>query len=112
MIGKENKNDLRGFRSMSRTVDLSNIQRLRQSKLVSVIETFMTVGLGMLVSLIAWPFIGALYAIPYSYSSHFGITALFTVLALVRVYIVRRFFEHHMSGIAIKWAKTVTSLLS
>jgi len=66
---------------------------MKQTKLVSLIETFMTVGIGFCVSLVAWPFVGALYDIPYAYSSHLGITVIFTVLGLTRVYIIRRFFE-------------------
>lgn len=66
---------------------------MNQSKIESFFESCITVGIGTLVSLAAWPFIGALYGIPYSYSSHAGITAIFTVLALIRVYCVRRWFN-------------------
>ena len=66
---------------------------MKQTKLVSLIEALITVGIGFVVSLLAWPFVGMLYNIPYAYSSHIGITLIFTALGLTRVYIIRRCFE-------------------
>lgn len=98
-------NDKRRFNRMSDSASRSSIQRMRQTKLTSLIETFMTVGLGMMVSLIAWPFVGALYGIEYSLESHFGITVIFTVLSVARVYIVRRFFAQKIYSKAYKLAR-------
>jgi len=64
-----------------------------QSKLESAIETTTTVAIGFVVSMVVWQFIAApLYNIPVTFSQNLGITAIFTVIALIRGYIIRRFF--------------------
>lgn len=88
------------------------MELLTQSKLESLIESCTTVGLGMIVSLLAWPFVGALYDIPYSWGSHFGITAIFTVLAVMRVYCVRRWFANDIKEKSKRLAFKLKSLIS
>lgn len=78
-----------------------------QTRLVSLVETCINVALGMAVSLTAWPFVGAYYDIPYSYSSHIGITVIFTVLSIARGYVVRRFFARGLHRIAVGLATQV-----
>ncbi|MEM6734196.1 MAG: hypothetical protein AAF658_21715, partial [Myxococcota bacterium] len=63
-----------------------------QTRLVSLIEAFLNTGLGFVVSMAIWPFVGALYGIDYTPARHIGITVIFTVASLLRNYVVRRSF--------------------
>lgn len=76
-----------------------------QSRAISLVEVCLNVALGFVVSLTAWPFVGALYGIPYSYSSHIGITVIFTVLSIGRGYVVRRFFANDLHKVAVSIAR-------
>lgn len=78
-----------------------------QTKTVSFVETCINVAVGFCVSMTAWPFVGALYDIPYSYASHIGITVIFTVLSIARGYVVRRFFANKFHEVAIKMVQNV-----
>ena len=76
-----------------------------QKKLESLVETCINVAIGFVVSLTAWPFVGELYNIEYSYSSHIGITVIFTVLSVARGYMVRRFFARGLHRAATTIAR-------
>lgn len=66
-----------------------------QSKLESFIETNLNVATGFLVSLVVWQFIAApLYNIPVTIEQNLGITGIFTVSAVLRGYLWRRFFSN------------------
>ena len=78
-----------------------------QRRITSFIEVCLNVAIGFVVSLLAWPYVGALYDIPYSYSSHVGITVIFTVLSVARGYVVRRFFATGLHNIAVQMARRV-----
>ena len=73
--------------------------------MVSLIEACINVFIGFFVSLAMWPLVGALYDIPYTYSSHIGITLIFTVLSIGRGYLVRRFFARDLHTAAVKLAR-------
>lgn len=80
-----------------------------QSKLESAIETFTTVAIGFLVSLAVWTWIAApLYDIKVTFSQNLGITAIFTVSALIRGYIIRRFFAKGLKH----WNERLVKLFS
>lgn len=72
---------------------MTQSHQLVQTRLESAIETFTTVAIGFIVSLAVWAWIAApLYNIEVTMTQNLGITAIFTVSALIRGYIVRRFF--------------------
>ncbi|MBN58704.1 DUF7220 family protein [Thalassolituus sp. UBA3500] len=66
---------------------------MKQSKFESAIESILSVLIGFVVSYLAWPPIAALSDIEYDHSQHFSVIFLFTVLSVVRSYIVRRLFN-------------------
>jgi hypothetical protein len=78
-----------------------------QTRITSLVEVCLNVAIGFAVSMTAWPFVGALYDIPYSYSSHIGITIIFTVLSISRGYIVRRFFANGLHHASVELGKKI-----
>lgn len=63
-----------------------------QSKRWSLIETLTNVGVGFLISLVAQLVIFHFHGIELSLSDNVEITAYFTVISIVRGYVVRRVF--------------------
>ncbi len=49
--------------------------------------------IGFIVSYAAWPPAAAMFDMPYSHGQHFGIVLFFTVLSVVRGYVLRRWFN-------------------
>ena len=84
---------------------------MQQKRLTSLIEVSLNVLFGFFISLTAWPYVGELYNIPYTYHSHIGITLIFTVLSVVRGYIVRRFFARGFHLAATQLTKRIISCL-
>ena len=78
-----------------------------QTRLVSLIEVCIGVAIGFLVSFIAWPFVAHAFGYPYSVAHNLGITGIFTVLSIVRGYVVRRFFATGLHKLAILMARRV-----
>lgn len=78
---------------------------MSQSKLTSLVEVCLSVALGFCVSYAAWPFVAALYDIPYSHAQNLGITGIFTALSITRGYVVRRFFERGLHSLAQRISK-------
>ena len=67
---------------------------MAQRRVVSMVETCANVGVGFVVSLAFWTwFIVPLFALPVDRGQNLQIVALFTVLAIVRGYVVRRTFN-------------------
>lgn len=65
----------------------------QQTKKNSIIESIVNTLSGLLVTLIFSPFIYSIVGIQYTYSQLGVATILFTILSIVRGYIVRRFFN-------------------
>ena len=66
---------------------------MKQSKFQSFIEACTTVGTGMLVALAIQLLIFPLYDIQITMFENFQIVIIFTITSLLRVYIIRRFFN-------------------
>jgi hypothetical protein len=83
---------------------------MEQSKLISLVEVCLNVAIGFVVSMVIWPFVGAMFDIEYSLARHWGITAIFTVVAIARGYIIRRFFAQDLHKaayrLAQKWSRS------
>lgn len=79
-----------------------------QTRLVSLIEVCINTVIGFVISLIIWPFVGGIFGIEYSYERHIGITVIFTVVSVIRSYIIRRSFERRIHEVAVRWAQTLT----
>ena len=65
----------------------------KQSKIDSFMETVTNTAIGFVVSLITWVFLADAYDIPVTWGQNLGITAIFTVVSVVRGYILRRAFN-------------------
>lgn len=76
-----------------------------QRKAASLIEVCMNVGLGLVVSMLYWPFVGERYDIDYTVARHVGITLEFTALSVARGYVVRRFWANSMHETAARVAR-------
>jgi len=70
---------------------------MTQSKLESLIEQFLNVGSGFIISWIFWvTVITPVYDIQVSTSENLQITAAFTVISVIRGYVWRRVFNRRM----------------
>ena len=80
---------------------------MKQSKLQSFIEACTTVGSGMLVALAIQLLIFPLYDIQITMFENLQLVIIFTTTALLRVYIIRRFFNNikHAFKIIPIWSK-------
>lgn len=64
-----------------------------QSRVESLIEICINIASGFIVSLFVWQYIAApLYGFQVTLLDNLGITAIFTVTAIIRGYFWRRFF--------------------
>ena len=67
---------------------------MSQSKLSSLIESLLNVGSGFVVSSLLWSFvIVPVYEIEVTVTQNLEITAIFTVISVIRGYIWRRVFN-------------------
>jgi len=70
---------------------------VRQSKLSSLNESLINISSGFFVSLIIWIYVVApLWNIEMTMLDNLGITGIFTVSAVIRSYMWRRIFNHHL----------------
>ena len=71
---------------------------MRQSRLQSFSETLVTVFSGFLLAWAVWIWVMPWLGFHASYAESFGITVLFTVVSIIRSYVVRRAFNwlHHL----------------
>ncbi len=66
---------------------------MMQSRRMSMIETVAGVAIGFVVSVLAALVVYPLFGHGFTLSQNVGITVIFTVLSVVRGYLVRRFFN-------------------
>lgn len=67
---------------------------MKQTKLESFIEANANVAIGFVISLTFWTFVVVpIYQLPVSFVQNLEITGAFTVLAIARGYVMRRFFN-------------------
>ena len=76
---------------------------MQQKKLVSLIEATLNTAIGFVVSFAGWPIAANFTGIEYSHFQQWMVVAFFTVLSVVRGYIVRRFFNAglHLAAVNI-----------
>lgn len=86
-----------------------NSSRIVQTRIESAIETATTVAIGFIISMFVWAYIAApLYNIEVTMTQNLGITAIFTVSALIRGYVIRRFFARGLKH----WNERLVKLFS
>ena len=64
-----------------------------QTKWHSILESTFNTVIGLITTLIFSPIIYSLVGIQYTYSQLGAATVLFTVLSIIRGYVIRRFFN-------------------
>lgn len=70
---------------------------LAQSRLESLIETNLNIASGFILSFFIWSYIvGPLYDIETNFQQNLGIVAIFTVSAIIRGYLWRRYFNQRL----------------
>jgi hypothetical protein len=82
---------------------------MKQTRLISLIETSLNTAIGFVLSYTAWPFVAAWRDLPSSASDQFWITCAFTVLSVARGYAVRRWFNNGLHLLAYKAATRIAS---
>ena len=73
-----------------------------QTRLVSLVETLLNTAIGFIVSYLAWPPIAATAGLEYTGGQHAAVTAAFTLLSVVRGYVIRRFFNGGLHRVAVR----------
>ncbi len=73
-----------------------------QTKLESLIETIITTMVGFFISWIAWPIIAHVHGMETAALTSLSIVAMFTILSLIRGYVIRRWCQKYLT-ILIKW---------
>lgn len=79
---------------------------MEQSRLVSLIETLVNTGVGLVVSFLAWPPIAAMVGLDYTGGQHVAITAV----SVARGYVIRRFFNGGLHRLALRLALSLRDL--
>ena len=85
---------------------------MSQSKIASLVEVIVGTAIGYVVSFIAWPVAGWFFDLPISTAKQAGIVLFFTVISLVRGYIVRRWFEGFLRRFNERLAAWIESKLN
>jgi hypothetical protein len=77
---------------------------MQQSKLGSLYESAINILIGFVVALSSQLVIFPMFDIDISISSNLGITLWFTLISVVRSYVVRRWFNARLRSAAMKMA--------
>lgn len=78
-----------------------------QTRLESLIEVLANIAIGFMVTMLASPIIYPLFGVTFTVAQNFGLTLIFTVLSVVRGYIVRRWFNNNMKNFSKRAAEIV-----
>src|SRR5690349_18801490 len=73
-----------------------------QSKVDSIMEVVTNTAIGFVLSMITWRFVALAYGIPMPMMENLSITAIFTVVSLLRSYAIRRIFNGRTIWQALK----------
>jgi len=66
---------------------------MTQTRLDSFMESITNTAIGFFVSLITWIAVARAYGIPMTWGTNLSITAIFTVVSILRQYVLRRAFN-------------------
>jgi hypothetical protein len=74
----------------------------QQSRIDSLAESLTNTAIGFIISLLTWMAVSRAYGIPMSFATNLSITAIFTVVSIVRQYVLRRAFDGRSPWSALK----------
>lgn len=75
-------------------INLQVLEEMSQSKKQSAVETVIGTFVGILTSMVTQAIIYPMYGFQVTFMENVGITFIFTVVSLVRGYLIRRFFNN------------------
>ena len=81
---------------------------MNQTRIGSLIETLMNTFIGFLASFFAWPMAAYIFSIEYGHGQHVGMVAFFTVISVLRGYVVRRWFNARLHRMALNISRSVS----
>lgn len=81
---------------------------MKQSRMGSFVEACLSTLIGFVVSYSAWPVVVWFFDMPYNHAQHIGIITFFTVISVIRGYVIRRWFNARLHKAAMKIANTMT----
>ena len=64
-----------------------------QSRIDSFMESLTNTAIGFIISLVTWHFVAMRFGIPMPLSTNLAITGIFTVVSIIRQYVLRRIFN-------------------
>lgn len=70
---------------------------MEQTKLGSFIESIINTLIGFGISFVAWPVAAGLFKLTYTGAQHIGVVVFFTVISVIRGYVIRRWFNQRLS---------------
>lgn len=82
---------------------------MNQTRVGSLIESMMNIAIGYFVALLSQLAIFPLFGIHVSLSTNIWIGAWFTVISLIRSYIIRRWFNKRLHAAALAMAAKAAS---
>lgn len=81
---------------------------MNQTRVGSLIESLMNIAIGYFVALLSQLAIFPMFGIHVSLSTNLWIGAWFTVISLIRSYIIRRWFNKRLHSAALAMAKAAS----
>lgn len=69
---------------------------MKQTKTVSLIETVLNIGTGLIVSTLLWMYVGPLFGYVVYVDAAIGFASIFTIASIIRSFIWRRLFVQHL----------------
>lgn len=73
-----------------------------QSRIDSFMESLTNTAIGFILSLVTWHFVALGFGIPMPLSTNLAITGIFTIVSIVRQYVLRRVFDGRSPWQALK----------
>lgn len=75
---------------------------MSQARVDSFAEAITNTAVGFGISLLTWAVLAHLYGIPMTWATNFQITGIFTVISILRQYVLRRLFDGRSPWQALK----------
>lgn len=80
---------------------------MNQTKLESLAEVLINIAIGWVIGLLTQLLIFPVYNIHVSFSDQFWISVVFTVVSIIRSYIIRRWFNAGIHKVAVNFIRKV-----
>lgn len=78
---------------------------MTQTRLESLVEVLINVAIGWVIALITQLLVFPLFGINISIFEQLGISVIFTIVSIVRGYVIRRWFNARLHQMAVRLAK-------